>query len=213
MRALDEPRRRVRVQNAAVAGGGGWTGPRPPKSNEESRKRRTNVTNPPPEPPHVRIAMLSQPRYLAGVRATISSVAERLGFAPFDAGQIALAVDEAICNVIHHGYERQPNGRIWISIWPMENGGPCGIRILLEDEGHEVDPATIQPRPLNEIRPGGLGVHIIRKIMDMAEYSQRPEGGMRLLLEKRLERQSASAGEAAEPYEGKGKGRPAREDD
>jgi len=114
------------------------------------------------------------------------AVAERLGFCPQDAAQIALAVDEAICNIIKHGYERREDGRIWISVWPIEEvkDDRYGVRILLEDEGRQTVPSEIKSRPLNEIRPGGLGVHIIRKVMDVVEYSQRAERGMQLLLEK-----------------------------
>lgn len=116
----------------------------------------------------------------------ICAVAERLGFCPQDAAQIALAVDEAVCNIIKHGYERREDGRIWISVWPIEEADDdqYGIRILLEDEGRQTVPSEIKSRPLNEIRPGGLGVHIIRKVMDVAEYSQRPKRGMQLVLEK-----------------------------
>ena len=130
--------------------------------------------------------MLSQPRYLAGVRSMICTVAERLGFSKCDASQIALAVDESICNIIQHGYEKQPDGRIWISVWPIEDipNNTFGIRIILEDEAKQVDPKQIKSRPLKDIRPGGLGVHIIHKVMDTVQYSERENTGMRLLLEK-----------------------------
>ncbi|MFG0330976.1 MAG: ATP-binding protein [Phycisphaerales bacterium] len=134
--------------------------------------------------PHLKVEMLSQPRYLAGARAMIASVAQRLGFPEGDCGQIALALDEALCNVINHGYQRDPNGRIWISVWPM-NDTSEGVRILIEDEGRKVDPEQIRARDLDEIRPGGLGVYIINRIMDRVEYRQRPEKGMSLLMEKR----------------------------
>lgn len=137
-------------------------------------------------PPHLRIEMLSQPRYLAGVRSMMCAVSERLGFTKCDAGQIALAVDEALCNIIQHGYQKQPDGRIRISVWPIENteNEEYGIRIILEDEGRQVDPSCIKSRELKDIRPGGLGVHIIKKVMDTVQYSERDGKGMQLLLEK-----------------------------
>ncbi len=137
-------------------------------------------------PPHLRIEMINQPRYLAGIRETMCSVAERLGFNQRDACQIALAVDEAICNVIKHGYDEREEGRIWLSIWPIEGqeDGSTGIRIVVEDEGRQVDPEEICSRDLDDVRPGGLGVHIMRQVMDRVEYSRRAEVGMRLVLEK-----------------------------
>ncbi len=127
--------------------------------------------------------MISQPRYLSGVRTTMSAVSNRLGFSCIDSSQIALAVDEAIANVIRHGYNQCGEERIWISIWPIESP-ECGIRILIEDEAQKVDPACIQSRELDEVRPGGLGVHIIQEIMDTVVYEHRENAGMRLLLEK-----------------------------
>jgi anti-sigma regulatory factor (Ser/Thr protein kinase) len=59
-----------------------------------------------------------------------------------------------------------------------------GIRIVIEDEAKHIDPDHIKGRDLDEIRPGGLGVHIIREIMDEVVYEQRRPIGMRLTLVK-----------------------------
>lgn len=138
-------------------------------------------------PPDIRVQMVSDPTYLSGARDLVSAVARRLGFTEEGCGQIALAVDEALCNVIRHGYERRKDGPIWISLWPLaaENGSGPGIRIVLEDEAKQVDPSVIKSRDLDEVRPGGLGVHIIKQVMDEAVYEKRDGAGMRLTLVKR----------------------------
>lgn len=140
--------------------------------------------------PHIQVEMLSQPRYLSGARELISAVAKRFGFDDHACGQIALAVDEALCNVIRHGYGRRPDGRIWVSVWPaFETAGePGGIRIVIDDLASQVDPEKIRGRELEDIKPGGLGVYIIRQVMDSVRYSKRPEGGMRLEIIKSLPR-------------------------
>lgn len=148
--------------------------------------------------PHVKIDMLSQPRYLAGARAMIASVARRLGFREADCAHVALALDEALCNVIKHGYQKREDQHIWISVWPME-GNCCGIRILIEDAGRQVEPAEIRSRQLDDIRPGGLGVHIINQVMDHVEYAKRSDGGMALLMEKRIAAEDAPAQARKEP--------------
>ena len=130
--------------------------------------------------------MLSQPRYLSGARDLVAAVSKRLGFDDQACGQIALAVDEALCNVIRHGYDRRSDGRIWLSIWPVEEPGAeaRGIRIVIDDEAKQVDPDKIKGRELEDVRPGGLGVYIIRQVMNWVRYEVRPKAGMRLVMTK-----------------------------
>jgi len=147
--------------------------------------------------PHIRIELMSNPVYLAGVRDLVSVVAQRLGFGDADRAQIALAVDEALCNIIRHGYDRRTDCPIWLSMWPIsENGSVRGLRIMIEDEAKQVDPTRIKGRDLEDIKPGGLGVHIIREVMDEAVYEKRDGGvgGMRLTLVKLKDGPKSRAG-------------------
>lgn len=135
--------------------------------------------------PDVLIQMVSDPRYLSGARELVGAVARRLGFAEEACGQIALAVDEALCNVIRHGYGQRKDGPIWLSLWPRaSNNGTPGITIVIEDEARQVEVSEIKSRDLDEVRPGGLGVHIIRKVMDGVRYEKRNPRGMKLTLTK-----------------------------
>lgn len=149
-------------------------------------------------PPDLKLEMFSQPRLLAAVRAMVGNFAQRTGFDELQCGQISLAVDEALCNVINHGYDRKPDGRIWISIWG-ESGEEPKITVVIEDRARAIDPAKIKPRNLDEIRPGGLGVYLIREIMDHVDYQKRDDGGMQLILVKCGCCSRAAPSEAAEP--------------
>ena len=48
-----------------------------------------------------------------------------------------------------------------------------------------MDPAVIKSRNLDEVRPGGLGVHIIKAVMDEVSYEKRNPIGMRLTMTKK----------------------------
>ena len=133
--------------------------------------------------PQLRLEMSSQARFLVAARAMIASTAQRLGFSEAHCGQISLALDEALCNIINHGYGKKPDGRIWINIHELPGDTP-GMKIVIEDRAKQVDPAHIRSRDLDDIRPGGLGVYIIREVMDDVKYEKRPDGGMRLTLVK-----------------------------
>jgi anti-sigma regulatory factor (Ser/Thr protein kinase) len=135
--------------------------------------------------PDLILEMYSQPRLLAAARAMVGNLAQRLGFNEIQCGQISLAIDEALCNIINHGYERRPDGRIWLKVWDLQTVPP-GIKVVIEDRAKQVDPETIRPRDLDDIRPGGLGVYIIREIMDDVSYEHRLGGGMRLTMTKQV---------------------------
>ncbi|MEM9066169.1 MAG: ATP-binding protein [Planctomycetota bacterium] len=139
--------------------------------------------------PHIHLRVCSDPLYLSGVRDMVGAVARRLGFDDLGCSQIALAVDEALCNVIRHGYESAADRPIWISLWPEAlgaEGASPGITLLIEDEAKQIEPDQIKGRELEDIRPGGLGVHIIREVMDEVEFAKRERVGMRLRLVKRI---------------------------
>ncbi len=145
--------------------------------------------------PQIIIEMRSNPLYLSGMREMVGSVARRLGFSEEACGQMALAIDEALCNVMKHGYAKAHDQPIWIKLTPLggittpeeivKNGNPTtGLQIVLEDEARQVEPHQIKGRDLDEIRPGGLGVHIIHEVMDQVSYEKRPGKGMRLTMIK-----------------------------
>ncbi|MEQ8317747.1 MAG: ATP-binding protein [Phycisphaerales bacterium] len=144
-------------------------------------------------PPDILLRVVSDVRYLAGAREMVAGVAKRLGFSHDSSSHLALAVDEALCNVIRHGYKQDLGRPIWVKIWPLHDDGEHGpgICIVIEDEAQQIDPSKIQGRDLDDVRPGGLGVHIIRQVVDRAEYAPRQESGMSLTLVKRTDGPSA----------------------
>lgn len=141
----------------------------------------------PPAHPNIRLELLSNPLYLSGVREFIAGVAKRLGFTETHCSQLALAVDEAMANVIRHGYDTKTDGKIWINVFHQGDArSGLSMTVVIEDEAKQVDPCTIKSRDLEDIRPGGLGVHIIKEVMDEAIYEKREcNCGMRLTLVKK----------------------------
>ena len=146
--------------------------------------------------PDVRLEMYSQPRFLSGARAMVSNIAERLGFNEIQCGQVSLAVDEALCNIINHGYQKRRDGRIWISVWAMQTRPPR-IKVVIEDLARQVETGDIKSRNLDDIRPGGLGVHLMRQIMDEVRFEKRDSGGMRLTMIKSKRDTDTDAGTTA----------------
>ena len=68
------------------------------------------------------------------------------------------------------------------------------FEIRIDDYGKFVDPGKIRGRDLKDVKPGGLGVHLMRKVMDRLEYRRNAHGGTSLVMAKRLPSPAGSGG-------------------
>lgn len=119
------------------------------------------------------------------MRGAVEQLAASEGFSTTEAHGLVLAIDEALANVIKHGYGGLADQPITITLSGIRTDqGRRGIAIEVRDKGRQVDPQSICGRDLDDVRPGGLGVHIIRAVMDEAEYSCPSDGGMCLRMVK-----------------------------
>jgi len=112
--------------------------------------------------------------YLDEIRDFVGEIARKGGFGSKEVYNIQLATDEAASNIIEHAYEGVRNGVLELS---------CGIQgnaivIVLVDHGEPFDPSEI-PMPdlkadLSERKIGGLGIFLMRKLMDEVHYDSQP---------------------------------------
>src|SRR6266404_2931139 len=65
--------------------------------------------------------------------------------------------------------ENKPGHRGGLLLIEIEGG----LEILLCDRGRAIDLNTLRGRPLEQIRPGGLGLHLIRQAMDTVEFTRK----------------------------------------
>jgi serine/threonine-protein kinase RsbW len=133
------------------------------------------------------LAVPSDPEFLTVVRSTIARLAEVLGFMPSDCRSVIVAVDEAMTNIIRHAYGSRkdcPINVICRRIHVSSNGKRrTALEITLVDYGPAVDPTQLSARCLDEIKPGGLGLHFIRECLDVVSY-MRSHSANRLRLVK-----------------------------
>lgn len=132
---------------------------------------------------------------VAKVRTAVVQAAQEIGFAEPDVSAIALAINEAIANVIQHGYEGRPGEPIEVTIKRVHRADNYGLQITICDCGRQVDPGTIAGRELENVRPGGLGTHIIKTVCDEVEYTHRQPAGMQLRVLKMLNTRPDNAGD------------------
>jgi sigma-B regulation protein RsbU (phosphoserine phosphatase) len=126
---------------------------------------------------------------LRPVREQVCDALARAGCRRKTVRLLVLAVNEACMNVIQHGYRGDPQGEIDLRI--LNNDGELEFR--LQDSAEVVDPQRVTPRPLDSLRPGGLGTHFIREIMDDYAFHVPAGGtGNLLIMKKRLKAGEAS---------------------
>ncbi len=130
--------------------------------------------------------LTSELNEICNVRRAGEKIALAIGFSAEQAAMIMLTIDEALANVIQHGYDGQKGRPIDVFMERICLEGRVGIRVLIRDRAKQVDPASIKGRDLDDVRPGGLGVHLIKSLMD--EVVHRPTAqGMELAMVKYLE--------------------------
>jgi serine/threonine-protein kinase RsbW len=95
---------------------------------------------------------------------------------------IISAVGEAFNNIALHGYAGREPGFIRVEL----DVEPEGVRVRLEDEGRSFDPASAAAPDLDSLPESGMGVFILRSMMDEVTYA--PGTPNRLTLFKRTPR-------------------------
>ncbi len=125
----------------------------------------------------LKMELLSNPEMLCAVRGALGQLAERLGFSEPECRAIVLAVDEALTNIIRHAYggdTDKPIEAYFRRVQDSRNGTPGeALEIVLEDRGVAVDGAKLCGRALDDVKPGGLGLHFIHESMDKVEFRRK----------------------------------------
>jgi len=133
--------------------------------------------------PLLSLRFAARPERLGEVRDAVADTCRRAGCAEPCTRDVVLAVDEACQNVIRHAYHGNPGGEIDLAL--SRDGDR--LVIYLRDFAPPVDPETIRPRSLDDVRPGGLGTHFIQELMDEESYLDvSPGPGNLLRMVKRL---------------------------
>jgi serine/threonine-protein kinase RsbW len=129
---------------------------------------------------------------LADVRAFVRGTVTGLGADRQTAGDIVLAVDEWVTNIVRHGYG---GGHGPLEVEIDEEGTDIVVRV--RDRAPIFDPATAPPfdpaTPLRARRPGGMGIHLMYDLMGSVEHRPLPNGGNEVTL-RRVGRSSEAGG-------------------
>lgn len=102
---------------------------------------------------------------------------------------LELAVDEAVTNIINHGYSQMKKKRrafVRIDIQPL----PDGLAVIIQDQAPVFDPTRYPPpdlhQPLEQRRPGGMGIYLMHEMTDALEHEPASGGGNILRMLKKF---------------------------
>jgi anti-sigma regulatory factor (Ser/Thr protein kinase) len=145
--------------------------------NSRSKNETNSVDSAPPNT--VVFHLASDPKLLKVVRLGIGHLCDLAGFPEAQRHRATLAVDEACANIIRHAYEGATDKPVIITARLIDHG----IEVVLRDYGKKADMEKIKSRDLDDVRPGGLGVHLMQSAMDEVIFDNTlPEGNQLTLI-------------------------------
>jgi phosphoserine phosphatase RsbU/P len=122
--------------------------------------------------PQAQMEIVSAARNCKLAREFIEAWALTAGFPDIDRGTIVLAADEAVTNIIRHTYQSVADKPILLSA-DISDGH---LHLRLRDYGPHVDVDTLRGRSLEDIKPGGLGLHLLKSVFTVVEHIKLPDG-------------------------------------
>lgn len=122
---------------------------------------------------------------LTDVRELVEKASRAFGLNDDMSHWIELSVNESAINAIQHGNRMDASKEVVLRI----SSDGERIEVIVEDQGEGFvladipDPTQIE----NLLKPGGRGILIIQSFMDEVEVTERPGGGSRLRMVKRID--------------------------
>ena len=126
----------------------------------------------------IKMEVTSNPEYVSIIRLTVSGIANKIGFSLDDIEDIKVAVSEACTNAIKHSLD----DKFLVQFSVLENG----LTIEVEDKGTGYDVESLQEPDLANPKESGLGLFIIKTLMDEVSTISNSNEGTRVKMTKYL---------------------------
>ena len=131
----------------------------------------------------------SSTQNLALIRDFVTNVGFQAGLGDDDVAKLELAVDEACTNVIEHAHRNDLSKDVVVRATFDERT----LRIEVVDTGEGFDPAKLPQENLEQMvakhRSGGLGLRVMKSLMDEVSYEIVPGDTNRLRMVKKLRKE------------------------
>jgi serine/threonine-protein kinase RsbW len=123
--------------------------------------------------------------YLDEIRDLVAEIARGGGFSEKTIYSLQLAADEAASNIIEHAYEGMSDAALYITCDMQVDQ----IVITMRDTGRSFNPTSVKEpnlkADLTERQIGGLGVYLMKKLMDSVHYESSKSGNLLTMTKRR----------------------------
>ncbi|MCC5909515.1 MAG: ATP-binding protein [Clostridiaceae bacterium] len=129
----------------------------------------------------ITLSVPNKPEYVSVIRLTVSGIANRMGFDIEEIEDIKVAISEACTNAITHGICEEEN-KFVVDFFTEEEK----LTIYVYDNGKGCLSSNIKTPNIGELKEGGLGVFIIKSLMDDVEITSNNGKGTVIKMTKRV---------------------------
>lgn len=126
----------------------------------------------------IKMEVIANPEYVSIIRLTVSGLANKVGFSLDDIEDIKVAVSEACTNAIKHSLD----DKFLVQFTILDNG----LAIEVQDKGKGYDVDSLQEPDLTNPKEGGLGLFIIKTLMDEVNTISNTDEGTTIKMTKYL---------------------------
>lgn len=134
------------------------------------------------EQPPLTLTIPSDSRMLSVARAFVEAACQIGTLEKPLTHAVVMAAGEAFTNIIRHAHRGRTDAKLQVQCWVSSEA----IELQFHDEGEPFDVATVPHYEPGELRIGGRGVYLMRRVMDELCSSPRPGGGNILRMVKRV---------------------------
>lgn len=140
----------------------------------------------------IEIRVPCKPEYVRTIRRTIADFAESVNMPRHDVEEIEIAASEAVANIVRHAYTNFEGDTPPVRVKCSHDAGRLTVEISDRGRGFEPPPTGVIP-DVDLNRDGGLGIILIKCLMDRVKYASKPNGGTRIRMTKRAHREMCKA--------------------
>jgi serine/threonine-protein kinase RsbW len=123
-------------------------------------------------PPALALAITAEPGSVIVARRALDEALEGVGITGDDLEAVRIAVGEACANVVKHAAPDGGQSRMWLALYY----GLDAVTVVVRDEGDGFDPSSIPEPDVDSLPEGGMGIYLMRRVMNKVGFISSPEG-------------------------------------